>query len=363
MLDLPKYEQIKRSIAQEIEADDYAIGAAFPSESQLLRRFEVSRPTLIRALQELVREGYLDRQQGRGTFVSARWRRRDESGSVLPVFISNSVASKVGEPRTIQLQMFEGIQEAIAERPTGVPAGHSMVLHQLQSDRLDDATTKFIDALTPGVAFVVEPSFNAPLWSFLLERGWQPWGLNEPVDGGSCVFIDQERAGYLATRFLLQENRRRVALLNGPHDAYWGFAARERGYVRAMREAGLAIEPGLIRHGEHALDSEAGRAMFNALRADGLAADGVVAATDLKAMGALAAALESGLSVPGDVMFVGIDDIASKRSDPPLSSVSMPFFEVGRQAVYQAYRAASGGCTSPLQVCLQPTLVERGTGA
>ncbi len=361
LLDLPKYEQVKQTIVREIEDGQYAAGAPFPSESQLLQQFEVSRPTLIRALQELVRDGYLDRQQGRGTFVSARWRNREEATTVLPVFLSNSVASKTGDARAVQMQIFEGIQTALADRQQGSDdVSYSMVLHQLPEDRLDDASTHFIEGLTPGIALVVEPSFNDALWSFLLERGWSPWGLNEPVDGGRCVFIDQERAGYLATRYLLQENRQRVALLNGPREVYWGFPARERGYRRAMSEAGIEVDEALILEAEHALDSEAGRQMFRRLLDSGNKVDGVVGATDLKAMGAMAAAVEAGLRVPKDVMFVGIDNTAALRSDPAMSSVDMPFLEVGRQAIAQAFAAQTGSeQAAPLQVCLQPTLFER----
>ncbi|MEM8493933.1 MAG: GntR family transcriptional regulator [Planctomycetota bacterium] len=361
LLDLPKYAQVKQAIAREIEGDRYAVGSAFPSESQLLKRFEVSRPTLIRALQELVRDGYLDRQQGRGTFVSARWRNREEATTVLPVFLSNSVANQVGDARSVQMQIFEGIQTALSERqPQDGGAAYSMVLHQLASDRLDEAATRFIESLSPGVALIVEPSFNAPLWSFLLERGWSPWGLNEPVDGGQCVFIDQERAGYLATRYLIEENRQHIALLNGPREAYWGFPARERGYCRAMDEAGLAIDPTLMLEAEHALDSEAGRSMFGRIVDAKVPCDGIVGATDLKAMGAMAAAMEAGRDVPRDVMFVGIDNTAAFRSDPPMSSVDLPFMEVGRQAIQQAFAAQCGSSPStPLQVCLQPVMFER----
>ncbi len=365
LLDLPKYEQVKRTIIEQIESEHYADGAPFPSESQLLGQFEVSRPTLIRALQELVRDGYLDRQQGRGTFVSSRWRSKDEAGSVLPVFLTNSVSNKVGDERIVHLQIFEGIQTGLSERQAGLDdassPSYSLVMHQLPSGRLDDATTRFIDGMTPGIAIVVEPSFNQPLWSFLLERGWTAWGLNEPVDGGRCVFIDQERAGYLATRYLVEENRRRIALLNGPREAYWGFPARERGYRRALAEGGIAVDESLILEGEHALDSEAGRAMFQELHGKGVAVDGVVGATDQKAMGAMAAAMDSGLSVPRDLMFVGMNNIGAALSVPPLSSVDMPFLEVGRQAVHQAFSSSArkGSNAAPLQVCLQPTLIER----
>ena len=69
---LPKYEQVKRSLISDIERGKWTPGAVIPSEAQLLQQFNVSRPTLVRSLQDLVREGYLRRQQGKGTFVADR---------------------------------------------------------------------------------------------------------------------------------------------------------------------------------------------------------------------------------------------------------------------------------------------------
>lgn len=360
-LDLPKYEQVKRSLTREIESGRWAVGAAFPSEAQLLKQFDVSRPTLIRALQDLVRSGYLDRQQGRGTFVASRRMRKEEQGLVLPVFLSDNVAGQVGDAREVQLRIFQGIQAALTDRSIADLKTPSMVIHQLPHDRLDEATTRFIDGWEPGPAFVIEPSFNEALCCFLAERDWQVWGLNEPVEGGSCVYIDQERAGFVAAQYLISEGCRRIALLNGPVDSFWGFAARLRGYRRALEEAGLAFDPALALEANHELDTEAGRMMFRMLRESGKEVDGIVGATDLKAMGAMAAALEAGMKIPGDLRFVGIDDTVAPRSSTPLPAVAMPFVEVGRQAVRQAFNTAGDDGTAPahLQVCLQPTLVER----
>lgn len=63
-----KYELIRDQVLDLVEGLD--TGAAIPPERVLCDRFGVSRMTVRRALDELVREGFLDRQQGRGTFVA-----------------------------------------------------------------------------------------------------------------------------------------------------------------------------------------------------------------------------------------------------------------------------------------------------
>jgi GntR family transcriptional regulator len=62
-----KYDTIGAQVMELIE--ELEPGTAIPAERELCARFQVSRMTLRRAIDDLVREGHLDRQHGRGTFV------------------------------------------------------------------------------------------------------------------------------------------------------------------------------------------------------------------------------------------------------------------------------------------------------
>jgi GntR family transcriptional regulator len=64
----PLYRQLGRELLRV--ADDLGPGTRFPSERELIERYQVSRITVQQALGDLVRSGTLIRQQGRGTFVS-----------------------------------------------------------------------------------------------------------------------------------------------------------------------------------------------------------------------------------------------------------------------------------------------------
>ena len=69
-----KYEKVKRTLRQEIRDGRFVAGQKFPSDAQLMRRFGVSRATVLRAVEELVRGGILCRRRGSGTYVSSRVR-------------------------------------------------------------------------------------------------------------------------------------------------------------------------------------------------------------------------------------------------------------------------------------------------
>src|SRR6266700_702665 len=66
---LPLYYQLKQVLWQQITAGPLAPHTAIPSEPELVARYRVSRATVRQALTELVHEGLLYRQHGKGTFV------------------------------------------------------------------------------------------------------------------------------------------------------------------------------------------------------------------------------------------------------------------------------------------------------
>jgi DNA-binding GntR family transcriptional regulator len=68
----PKYAQVVAEIQKRIEHGDYPAGSLLPSEHQLVAEFGVSRPTIVKALSSLRQDGWIDTQQGKGSFVRGR---------------------------------------------------------------------------------------------------------------------------------------------------------------------------------------------------------------------------------------------------------------------------------------------------
>ena len=353
--ELPQYAQIKRRLIGEIRSGQWTVGQTFPSEAELVARYKVSRSTLVRSLQELVREGYLYRRQGQGTFV-ADFRHRQGTANPLPLFIHGTASGRASH---VLLRMLAGLENALGPGLPGV------TIRQVSRGPVDDETRMLIGTLKPRVALIVEPSFSPELVALLRSQACVIWSMNEPLENANSVYIDQERAGHMATRYLTDSGRKRIALLNGPIDAYWGFAAKLRGYRQALEDAGIEFDPALVREGVHPVDSEAGRGMLRGLIDDGVEFDGVVSVSDPKAIGAMALAQEAGLAIPDDVRFISIDNTIADQADPQLTAVTMPFEEVGRQTAIRAKEAlehtgASDAVASVQQIRLQPSLQTRG---
>jgi GntR family transcriptional regulator len=68
---IPRYYQLKEILENRIESGEFQIGNKFPTDEELCAEYKLSRGTVRRALDMLVEDGKLRREQGRGTFVNS----------------------------------------------------------------------------------------------------------------------------------------------------------------------------------------------------------------------------------------------------------------------------------------------------
>lgn len=66
---IPLYYQIKLKLLESIENGDFTVGKLLPTELELMEKYSVSRATVRRVMQDLEKDGYINRTAGKGTFV------------------------------------------------------------------------------------------------------------------------------------------------------------------------------------------------------------------------------------------------------------------------------------------------------
>jgi LacI family transcriptional regulator len=134
-----------------------------------------------------------------------------------------------------------------------------------------------------------------------------------------------------ATEYLIELGHRRIGFLAGRPDLE-SARLRERGYRKALEDAGIAFDPGLTRVGDYTAESTDEPACELLQMEDRPTA--IFAANDLSALQVMRVARRLGLRVPDDVSIIGFDNIPeSAMADPPLTTIDQSIQAMGFEAV------------------------------
>ncbi|MEP6649042.1 MAG: substrate-binding domain-containing protein [Lapillicoccus sp.] len=176
----------------------------------------------------------------------------------------------------------------------------------------------------------------------------------QELPGATSVDVDNVAGAGLAARRLLDQGRQRLGIITGPVDTC-SSNDREAGFRRVLDAGGFPLQP--VAHGDWTAASGE-RAMRELLDA-APDLDGVFAASDLMALGALHAAAQAGRQVPADVAVIGFDDIdMAAHSSPPLTTVRQPSTRQARRMVEVLVDKIAGHET-PASIVLDVELVGR----
>jgi LacI family transcriptional regulator len=173
--------------------------------------------------------------------------------------------------------------------------------------------------------------------------------------------VPGEVAGaFVATQHLIDHGHRRIGFINGEP---WMDASADRlkGYRQALATADIAFSPDILRHGDW-LPLTGYQLALELLQVQN-PPTAIFCANDLMAIGALEAASETGLRVPDDVSVMGYDDQELARyTHPPLSTLTLPNYEMGRRAAEMLIDLAVRSSTVwPKAIKIDGPLIERSS--
>jgi LacI family transcriptional regulator len=181
------------------------------------------------------------------------------------------------------------------------------------------------------------------------------WGpLNTKADR---IQDNSAHGGYLATRHLIEQGHRKIALITGPLDKLPA-QSRQHGYRQALDEAGIAFRSDYVVVGD--FEFTGGITGMQQLLALDEPPTAVFAGNDVSAVGVYQALYRAGLRVPQDISVIGYDDIELARYlTPPLTTIHQPQAALCRQAVDTLLARIQGCDDEPRLIMLEPTLVQR----
>lgn len=183
----------------------------------------------------------------------------------------------------------------------------------------------------------------------------------EPPQGVPTVGSNNWHGGLAATQHLLALGHRRIAMISGPEDVLCS-RARVDGYRSAHAEAGVPVDPALVRWGDFLVDGGYRHAREMLALPDRPTA--VFAGSDLAALGVLRAARELGLHVPSDLSVVGYDNLPlTEWIGPTLTTVDQPLVSMAVTATRMLVSLARGEDVPLLHLDLATELVVRESTA
>jgi LacI family transcriptional regulator len=176
-------------------------------------------------------------------------------------------------------------------------------------------------------------------------------GVNHP-----CVRIEGADAYLDLVKHIQQNGFTRFAFVGGPGDLI-DHIERLQWFKSALKKCGLEIDPSNVISTD--MSSTGGYEATRTLLTCSIPPDAIVCASDEIAFGALHAAHEQGLSVGADIVVVGFDGVQdAKHSEPPLTTLDIPVFDIARQLVDMLLKTVAGEAVeSP--VFIRPAILIR----
>jgi LacI family transcriptional regulator len=178
----------------------------------------------------------------------------------------------------------------------------------------------------------------------------------------SSATADDRMGMRLSVEHLVSLGHTRIAHLSGPLDYSTGLD-RHESFLETMRACGLEPDPELVLVAEAFTESEGAR-LCGQLMDAGHRFTAVAAANDLLALGCYDVFAERGVRCPEEVSVIGFNDMPfAARFQPPLTTIHIPHYEIGKAAGELMLERLQDGGSPPREIRLEPSLTVRESTA
>ncbi len=327
-----KYERIVLWVQEEIKNGSLSRGDKLPSENELMDRFDVSRQTVRRAMEELADKGVVEGRRGSGTYVTVNTRRyagREVRIAVMLTYVDTYIFPSI----------IKGIESVLSRE--GCTLQIAMTDNAVEKERMllkEFIHTQSVDGIIAETVKSALPNPNTELYRELERLGIPVLFVNSFYRELDIphISMDDRRAGYLAAKHLAECGHTRIGGIFKADDGQGHL--RYAGYTDALMEKDIKIRGDQVIW----IDSEELRMMEDESvkflkRLKGCTA--CVCYNDETAYKLVSIFRKAGHRVPEDLSVAGIDNSGLAKFCPvPLTSVENPVEELGRTAAEQITR-------------------------
>lgn len=328
---LPKYLQLQQILTRQIQSGEYKVGDKLSTDMELKKRYNLSTSTVARALYEMERAGFVTRKQGSGTFVSSITESSLKSAELSDraLFICGAMPV-FNQPQEninwfIGHEIYRGLVNSFTGRIRIVST--TDIFAQINAAPESD---KFVTLVNP-LPDVLEELRKQELPYVIIDQRQDQVARVAP----DTINVNRLPGVYEAMTYLIEELGHRDIAFIGPTRQHLANLHRTRwvGYITGLQTFDIPVNHDLVGMAEVSTVAGGYAAMQDVLQRK-IKFSAVFVDTDIKAIGVIQALRDAGLKVPEDVSVVGFDDVPGMDQNvPPLTTVRMPYFEMGVAAV------------------------------
>lgn len=321
---MKKYQIVSSWIRESIETGQIDPGDKLPSESELMRRFDVSRNSVRQAVNELVREGLVESRHGLGTFCTKRSAGESMNVAMVCLRMGSYIFPRIiqGCNRVMQkngytLQLNESWYDVEEER---------RVLRGLRQKGVDGLILIPVNGEGPGT--------NAALVGELEGEGLSVVLLDNEYEGYefSSIVLEDFDGGVTVARHLWEAGHRQIGVLYSSN--YRPKILRKDGVLHFLEAQGAAVRNEWIIGIDGQSSPFRTYGQIRSLFRDGLSLPtAMVCSSDDEAIMLIYQARHHGIRVPEDLSVVSFDNSdLSKVYRPRLTSIDHPSEYMGELA-------------------------------
>lgn len=332
---IPKHRMVYENLRAAIVSGQYRVGDRIPSETALVKKFSLSRPTVARAMKDLESVGLVERRHGSGTYVLHA---NNTSGGTLGLLVSGFGQGEIFEPicrqiaRSAQQKNFSLLWGDFSVDNLGNP-GENL------TRRTEQICQHYISSRVAGVFFQpIELSLgmeeaNQRIANLLQKSGipvvlidcdFSPYPTRSQFD---LAGIDNQRVGYVQCEHLLKLGRQRIHYICRSRSAHT-IGTRIHGYRQALFDHDVAWN----REWTHEIENIGVDDVKSIL--DKHKPDAFVCGNDYTAACLMRDLLKLGVRIPEDVALIGIDNQKYANAlSVPITTIQQPCVAIGDAAV------------------------------
>lgn len=323
---IPKYLQLKDTLVERIRKGQYRQGDKFLTERGLMKEFGLSSATVSHAMREMAADGFIIRKVGGGTFITGTSPLAGKNGmdAGLTLLINNLSQSNIRNYDDLNWFIMSEIKRGI----TNTFPGRTKIISTFELfNEVETSANNKVILINPAPPDIRK--LNQKNIDYII--------INQDGLCGSeynCVNLEQMHGVYEAMSYLIKKlGHRNIAMITRGLTAH---KDRYAAYKISLETYDIPFSEDLVVNTEDGTEAAGYKAMRKLLDMNDRPT-AVFVDTDIKALGAFNAVRDSGLRNPEDISLLGFDDIPGIEKLCPLTTVRVPYYEMGETAVNLLY--------------------------